>query len=132
MFPKLNSETEKIEPEVFITDEKSAFYEEYKDAKQSPPYNIMVFEDIGRAFCIGVLDYIECNPISRIPLSIYKTLEGVKKDILLKIPIFIPKKKEEEQPDKLKKIPKPFIAKKQIRSQSTQRAIDKINDETKS
>ena len=54
----------------------------------------MVFEDIGRAFCIGVLDYIEMNPISRIPLSIYKTLEGVKKDILLKIPIFIPKKEE--------------------------------------
>ena len=74
----------------------------------------MVFEDIGRAFCIGVLDYIEMNPISRISLSIYKTLEGVKKDILLKIPIFIPKKEEI-----VKKVQKPFINKKQIRSQST-------------
>ena len=57
-------------------------------------YTTEVFEDIGRAFCIGLLDFYDCNPISRLPLSIYKNLEGVKNDILAKNQIFIPKKPE--------------------------------------
>jgi hypothetical protein len=40
MFPKFIRETEKIEPESYITDEKSQFYQDYKDEDQSPPYNI--------------------------------------------------------------------------------------------
>jgi hypothetical protein len=50
-----------------------------------------VFEDIGRAFCCGLLDFFECNPVSRLPLSVYKNLEGVKNDILSRNPIFIKK-----------------------------------------
>lgn len=33
----------------------------------------------------------ECNPVSRLPLSNYKNLEGVKNDILSRNPIFIKK-----------------------------------------
>ena len=66
-----------------------------KDA--APPYTAEIFKDIGRAFCIGVLDFFEINTISRIPTCNLKTLEGVKKDILAHYPIFIPKKKEEEE-----------------------------------
>ena len=51
----------------------------------------MVFEDIGKAFCIGLLDYIDNNPVSRLIISPYKNIESVKKDILSKNPIFIPK-----------------------------------------
>ena len=50
--------------------------------KQSPAYTIEVFEDVGRAFCIGLLDFYECNPVSRLPLSVYKNIEGVKTDLL--------------------------------------------------
>ena len=63
----------------------------------APPYTIEIFKDIGRAFCIGVLDLYDINPISRICSTNLKTLEGVKKDILSHYPIFIPKKKEEEE-----------------------------------
>lgn len=54
---------------------------------------------MGRAFCIGLLDFYDINPISRIGTSNLKTLEGVEKDILAHYPIFIPKKKEEEKKD---------------------------------
>ena len=62
----------------------------------APPYTIEIFEDIGKAFCIGLLDFYNINPISRIPSSNLKTLDGVKNDLLSHYPIFIPKKKEEE------------------------------------
>ena len=52
---------------------------------------------MGRAFCIGLLDFYDINPISRIVSSNLKSLEGVEKDILSHYPIFIPKKKEEEK-----------------------------------
>jgi hypothetical protein len=91
LFPKVIKETEKIEQESYITDEKSQYYQDYKEEDQSPPYNIQVFEDIGKAFCIGLLDYIDSNPVSRLIISPFKNIEGVKKDILSKNPIFIPK-----------------------------------------
>lgn len=47
---------------------------------------------------IGLLDFHDCNPVSRLPMSIYKSLEGVKNDLLQKNNIFIPKKKEEVKP----------------------------------
>ena len=72
-----------------------------KDA--APPYTAEIFKDIGRAFCIGVLDFFEINTISRIPTCNLKSLEGVKKDILAHYPIFIPKKKEEEEKKKKQK-----------------------------
>ena len=68
-----------------ITDEKSKIYSDFltKNAngtkKQAAPfYTIEIFEDIGWAFCIGLLDFHEINPISRIASSNLKTVEMVK------------------------------------------------------
>ena len=69
----------------------------------APPYTIEVFEDIGRAFCIGLLDFYDKNPISRIAASNFKNLDGVKNDLLSHYPIFIPKKKEEDKEEKNQK-----------------------------
>ena len=51
---------------------------------------------MGRAFCIGLLDFNGCNPVSRLPLSVYKNVEGIKSDLLSHNPIFIPKKRKDE------------------------------------
>lgn len=88
---KLNKTTGELEPEIPVTDSYSKMYNEHK----TPPYTIEIFEDVGRAFCIGVLDYIEKNPISRIPTSMYKSVEGVKSDLIAHFPILIPKKRVE-------------------------------------
>ena len=58
-------------------------------------YTVAVFKDIGNAFCVSVLDYYKCNPVSRIPTSWYRNLEGVKNDLIQKCNIFIPKRKED-------------------------------------
>ena len=65
---------------------------------KAPPYTIEIFEDVGRAFCIGLLDYIEKNPISRIPTGTFKNIENIKTDILAHNRIFIPKKLDEAKP----------------------------------
>ena len=72
--PKVNSQTGQVEPETLITDEKSKIYTDclIKNAngikkQAAPPYTIEIFEDIGWAFCIGLLDFYEINPISRLP-----------------------------------------------------------------
>ena len=36
---------------------------------------------MGNAVAIALLDHIGCNPISRLPLSCYKTVDNVKDDI---------------------------------------------------
>lgn len=88
---KLNKNSGEIEPELPITDSHSKIYSDHK----TPPYSIDIFEDVGRAFCIGILDYIEKNPISRIPTSTYKTLDNIKNDIISHFPVFIPKRRVE-------------------------------------
>ncbi len=40
---------------------------------KTPNYTIEIFEDVGRAVCIALLDLINKNPISRLPSSQYKT-----------------------------------------------------------
>lgn len=45
---------------------------------------------MGRAFCIGMLDFFDINPVSRLPSSNLRTIEAVEKDILNHYPIFIP------------------------------------------
>ena len=68
-----------------LTDANNRFYTEHNgkgDKRSAPPYKIEVFKDIGRAFLIGVLDFCNCNPVSRIPTSWYKNLEGVQKDLI--------------------------------------------------
>jgi hypothetical protein len=47
----------------------------------SPVFNIEIFEDVGRALCSAILDLIEDNPVSRIPLSAFKNIYNVKNDI---------------------------------------------------
>jgi hypothetical protein len=68
---RYNKLTGQVEKESSITDPTSKLYTDTK----TPNYNIEVFEDIGRATCIALLDYIEVNPISRLITSNYKTLE---------------------------------------------------------
>ena len=41
-----------------------------------------MFEDVGNAVAVALLDHIGVNPISRIPLSCYRTVENVKDDIM--------------------------------------------------
>ena len=100
--PKIDKATGQALPEVPITDWHSKHYEDCWAKGQlikgkAPPYTIEIFEDCGRAFCIGLLDFFDINPISRIVSSNLKTLEGVEKEILAKNTIFIPKKREEEK-----------------------------------
>ena len=52
---------------------------------------------MGRAFCIGLLDFHDINPISRIVSSNMKTLEGVEKEILTHYPIFITKRRDTDE-----------------------------------
>jgi hypothetical protein len=58
----------------------------------APPYTIEIFEDVGRAFCISLLDWFEKNPVSRIPSTTFKTLEGVKNEVINMHKILIPRK----------------------------------------
>jgi hypothetical protein len=41
-----------------------------------------MFEDVGHALGAALLDHINQNPISRIPLSCYRAVENVKDDIM--------------------------------------------------
>ena len=79
--------TGEIIPESDITNIESEFYE-----NKEPPvftvgkcniFNLIsgVFEDVGKAVCAGILDFSNANPISRLPKSQYKNLEGVRKAI---------------------------------------------------
>ena len=52
--------------------------------KQPTIYTTDVCEEIGEAVCVSLLDYYGINPISRIPLSSYKSLDGIKLDITVK------------------------------------------------
>ena len=61
-------------------------------AAAAPPYTIEIFEDVGRAFCIAILDWFEKNPVSRIPSSSFKNLEGVKNEVINMHKILIPRK----------------------------------------
>ena len=61
-----------------------------------PLYTIEIFEDIGRAFCIGLLDFYESNPISRLPLSSFKNLDGVKMDLIKNYNLILSKKRVAE------------------------------------
>ena len=71
---KLNKETGQIETETPLTDPNSKHYTdstgnqgESRINTTTPAYTIEIFEDIGKAFCISLLDFYDMNPISRIP-----------------------------------------------------------------
>ena len=76
--PKFNKLKQKIEPESYLTDPKSRLY-----WGKPPVYNIEIFEDIGRAAVISILDLHDDNPISRVPKSVYKNLLGIRLDLAL-------------------------------------------------
>ena len=66
----------------------------YDQDTNAPPYTIEIFEDIGRAFCIALLDQADKNPVSRIHASgTFKTLEGIKVDVTSQHKILIPFKR---------------------------------------
>ena len=46
-------------------------------------YNIEIFEDIGRATVISMLDLADENPISRVPKSIYKDIDNMRIELSL-------------------------------------------------
>lgn len=86
---KIDKKTGQVEPETDeVTDINSAIYQD----RNSPPYTIEIFEDCGRAFCIALLDYVEKNPVSRIPSSTYKTLDAIKSELINHYKILIPRK----------------------------------------
>ena len=41
-----------------------------------------MFEDVGHALGAALLDHVNQNPVSRIPLSCYRAVENVKDDIM--------------------------------------------------
>ncbi len=67
-----------IEPETAVTDPLSKIY----SSGASPAFTQEIFEDCGRAFGIALLDLINDNPVSRLPLSCFKSVGNVKDDIL--------------------------------------------------
>ena len=47
----------------------------------SPPFTLEIFEDVGNAVVVALLDHLGVNPVSRIPLSCFRTVDNVKDDI---------------------------------------------------
>ncbi len=75
--PKMDKTTKAIVQETALTDRRSKIY-----AGTMPPiYNLDIFADIGRAVSEAILDFWNLNPASRVPMSKYKTLEGMRKEI---------------------------------------------------
>ena len=79
MTPKYNIEKDKIEQEDEVTDRNSKIYKD----NRNPNYVVDIFEDVGRAVCIALLEWIEMNPISRMITSHYKNLESVRKELIV-------------------------------------------------
>jgi len=75
--PKMDIRTQQIVPETPITDVRSKIYE----GKKPPAYTPELYEDIGKAVGIGLLDYFNKNPISRLPMSTFKSLENMRLEI---------------------------------------------------
>ena len=76
--PKYARTTGTIEGETELTDPQSKIYAN----QSSPPFTKEIFEDCGRAVGSALLDLVDDNPISRIPLSCYRTVANVRTDIL--------------------------------------------------
>ena len=77
--PKMNLETGELEAEEAATDRNSKIYKDMR----TPNYTVDIFEDVGRALCMGLLEWIGMNPISRMPTSHYKNAESVRKELIV-------------------------------------------------
>ena len=95
--PKYNKVKKHIEAEQALTDLNSKYYK-----GKMAIYTPEVYEEIGRTICNTLLDYYSENPISRIPKTNFKTIEGLKAYIAqyLNIPTLVPYayKKASNQP----------------------------------
>ena len=79
--PKFNKAKGCIEDETAVTDPKSKHYQ----TGPSPPFNPDILEDVGHAVASALLDIKSINPVSRLTLSCFRNLEGVKRDIVMNI-----------------------------------------------
>jgi len=77
--PKMNIDTGEIESEDPATDRNSKIYKDMR----TPNYTVDIFEDVGRAVCIALLEFAEINTISRMATSHYKNLESVRKELIV-------------------------------------------------
>jgi len=87
--PKFNKLKKAIESELPITNPNSKIY----DGKPAV-YNPEIWEDMGRAICNSLLDQFDENPVSRLPNSNFKSIEGIKNELAqhLNIHVTIPYK----------------------------------------
>jgi len=96
---KYNKEKNIIEPESYLTDPKSQLYR-----NKPPVYNMEIFEDIGRATVISILDLADDNPISRVPKSIYKDVCNMKLEMSLQNNINVAQAKRQKQDNMRKNV----------------------------
>ena len=75
--PKFNRVLGRGEAEVPVTDSTSNIY----NNGMCPAYNIDILEDVGHAFAASILDIIDDNPVSRLPLSRFKTTDAVRNEV---------------------------------------------------
>jgi cytosolic carboxypeptidase protein 5 len=76
--PKFIRSSGNIEPETEVTDPASKIYSQCA----SPPFTPLIWEDCGRAFGAALLDFVDDNPVSRIPLSCFRSVANVRTDIM--------------------------------------------------
>lgn len=76
--PRQHKGSGAIEPENPITDITSKVYMPPGSlpgsGPQPPPFTVEILEDVGHALCASILDLIEENPLSRVPLSSFKNI----------------------------------------------------------
>lgn len=75
--PKFNKILGKGEAETPVSDSTSTLYSN----GMCPPYNIEILENVGAAFAASILDLVNDNPVSRLPMSRFKNIEGVRNDV---------------------------------------------------
>ena len=68
--PKYIKSNGQIEAEIPVSDPQSKIY----TGSASPAYTQEIFEDCGRGFGAALLDLVDDNPVSRVPLSCFKTV----------------------------------------------------------
>ena len=74
----MNTATAELEAEDPMTDKNNKVYKE----QRLPNYTVEIFEDVGKSVCIALLEFAQCNPITRIPTSHYKNLESIKRELI--------------------------------------------------
>jgi len=76
--PKLVKSQGCLEEENDVTNPNSKIYVN----TTSPPFTQEIFEDVGHAVGVALLDHLNINPVSRIPMSCYRSVDNVRDDIM--------------------------------------------------